>query len=267
MSGVELVGRWVVVTGATSGLGEAMARQLALEHGAKVVLVGRREDRLRALEAELRSAGREAVSLTLDLSAPDAPERLWEEANRGREVHALVLDAATYWFGEFNQMPEDEVAQMLAVNAVTPVRVVRRLLPELDARGSGGILLIASTGGLMPAPFQAVYAGTKALICNFALSLHHERGEDAAVPVCLCCPGGMPTAMLTGSAAAARVLRHPWLRWMMMEPEEVARQALRAFVAGEALCIPGQMNRAMDRFTRLLPRGVAGRGAARVYRS
>lgn len=262
---VALAGRWVVVTGASGGLGEVIARQLVVERGARVVLVARRAERLAALAGELRAAGGEAVVLPLDLAAPDAVDRLVAEATRGRVVHGLVLNAASYHYGDFTAMPEAMVDEMLTVNAMVPVRLVRRFLPIFDAQGGGGVLMVASTGGLMPAPRQAVYAASKALVCNFAQSLYYERGPDAIVPVTLCCPGGMPTAMLQDSPVMAQVARRRWMRVMLTAPERVAREALDAWVAGAALCIPGRLNRVMDRVTRLLPRGVAGRGAARVY--
>lgn len=263
---VALSGRWVVVTGASGGLGEVFARQLVVERGARVVLVARRVDRLAALAAELRAAGGEAVVVALDLAEPGAVDRLFAEATRGRVVHGVVLNAASYHYGDFTAMPEAMVDEMLTVNAMVPVRLVRRFLPVFDAQGAGGVLLVASTGGLMPAPRQAVYAASKALLCNFAQSLYYERGPDAAVPVSLCCPGGMPTPMLQGSPVMAQVARRRWMRAMLIAPERVAREALDAWVTGVAVCIPGRLNRVMDRVTRWLPRGVAGRGAARVYR-
>lgn len=262
---MPLDGMWVVVTGASGGLGAALARELA-RRGARPVLVGRRRDRLDALAAELRARGGEAAVVVLDLAAPDAIERLYAAAGaEGRVVEGLVWCAGVHWFGDFGAMPVDAIEATLAVNALGPVRLVRRYLPELDARGRGGVLLVASTGGLMPAPRQAVYAASKALVVNFAQSLTYERGPDAAVPVCLCCPGAMPTEMLSGSPVMEVIARRRWMRAMLMDPARVARQAVDAFEAGAPLCIPGWLNKAMDRVTRLLPRAVAGRGAARVY--
>lgn len=255
--GVVFEGRRVLVTGASSGLGAAFARALA-RRGARLVLVARRADRLEALAAEL---GPDATPLPLDLAAPDALARL----PAADAIDVFVSSAGAHHYGDFTAMPEAEVERLLALDATVPVRLVRRYLPAMDARGEGGVLLVASTGGLMPAPRQAVYAASKALIVNFAQSLYYERGAGHPVPVSLCCPGGMPTPMLTASPVMAQVERRPWMRWMLTDPEQVAAEALAALEAGRPLCIPGRLNRAMDRVTRLLPRALAGRGAAAVY--
>ncbi|MCB9541117.1 MAG: SDR family NAD(P)-dependent oxidoreductase [Myxococcales bacterium] len=255
---VAFEGRRILVTGASSGLGAAFARALA-RRGARLVLVARRADRLRALAAALGPA---ATALPLDLAAPDALDHLPAPG----EIDVLVSSAGAHHYGDFTAMPEAEIERLLALDATVPVRLVRRYLPAMDARGAGGVLLVASTGGLMPAPRQAVYAASKALIVNFAQSLYYERGANHPVPVTLCCPGGMPTPMLTASPVMAHIERRRWMRWMLTEPDRVAAEALAAFEAGRPLCIPGRLNRAMDRVTRLLPRALAGRGAAAVYR-
>ncbi|MDD9965608.1 MAG: SDR family NAD(P)-dependent oxidoreductase [Myxococcales bacterium] len=262
MTRLDLRGRRIVVTGASSGLGAAFARCLVTNHRARVLLVARRAARLGALADQLREVGGEVETMPLDLACDDAVDQLCAAVG---DAYGWVLGAAQHHYGSFSDTPEEVIDAMLRVNATAPVRLIRRVLPGLDARGGGGVLVVASTGGLMPAPRQSLYAATKALLVNFTQSLHYERGADARAVVSLCCPGAMLTEMLTESPVMAHVTRRRWMQAMVMPTQAVAEQALAAWVAGQPLFIPGHMNRAMDRIVRLLPRSVAGRGAALVY--
>lgn len=260
MKRLELRDRWVVVTGASAGLGAAIARELAAR-GAKLVLVARRSERLEALARELPT---EAVVLPIDLAQPGAAERLFEQATRGRRIHAVVLDAARYWFGRFDEMPARELDQLLAVNVHANVALVRRFLPHLDDAGEGGILVIASVGGLFPSPRQALYSASKALLVALVQNIRFERGPSPIV-LSVAAPGGMLTEMLTTSPVLAHLQRNPVIMRAMMPPERVARRVLAAFERGELLAIPGLPNRALVAAARLFPLPLVGRVAARVY--
>lgn len=258
--------RWVVVTGASSGLGAAIARRLAAE-GARLLLVARRTNLLAALASELRERGaREVVPLPHDLAATGATDALFDEATRGREVHSVVSSAATYWFGDYGTMPADAIDRMLALNVRVPITLVRRFLPYLAERRAGGILLVSSLGALVPSPGQALYSSTKAMLRSFVESVHHERGgKRGDVVLTASFPGGMPTEMFARSPAAER-LRTRWLvRCSMMSPDRVARASLDAFRRGEPFVVPGALNRLIVGMSRLLPREIVGQRAADVY--
>ncbi|WNG50347.1 SDR family NAD(P)-dependent oxidoreductase [Archangium minus] len=269
MKALDFRDRWVVVTGASSGLGEQLARRLASHHRARLILVARRRERLAALQEELRAAhGTEVVLLPMDLAAPDAAERIFTEATRERQVYAVISNAAAYWFGEFTAMPEPQVEQLLQVNVRTPLLLLRRFLPYLDQRGEGGILVITSTGAMMPTPRQALYGGTKALLQGFVESLHHERTREREhVPVCLCSPGGMLTEMLVSSPVLEQLRRRSLITHLMMRPEVVARRALHAFRRRRFLTVPGLRNQLMVLLAKVLPARSVGEGAARIYGS
>jgi short-subunit dehydrogenase len=268
MARLDFRGRWVLVTGASSGLGESLSRRLAKDHGARLVLAARRAERLEALAASLRAEhGAHAVALPVDLAEPGAAERLFDRACEGRELYAIVANAATYWFGEFSDMPEESVDRLLRVNVEAPIKLVHRALGYLDGRGHGGVLVVASVGALMPSPGQALYSAGKAMLHALVQNTHYERegGPRSGVLVSCCLPGGMMTEMLAGSPALEALQRWPTLMRTLMPPDEVARGALSAFAAGEPLFVPGALNRAMLRITSWLPRDAAGRGARRVY--
>lgn len=262
---LTLTDRWVLVTGASSGLGRALAIELATRHRACVVLSARRRDRLEALARELDPGGTRTAVAPADLGRADGAQALFAAVDPAG-LEAAALAAGTHAFGPFAELAPARIDELLAVDVLAPVAIARRLLPIFDARGSGGILFVGSTGGFMPTPLQAVYGGAKAFLLNFARSLHFER--DAAkspIHVTLVCPGGMPTEMLQGTAVGEVVARRPIVARMLMDPEVVARRALAGLLAGEAEVVPGLANRAMLAYAKLLPLGLLGRGAAKVY--
>lgn len=255
------------MTGASSGLGESLARRLAAHHRANLVLVARRREKLEELRSELTAAhGIDVHVVAADLSVEGAAERVFREAVEGRRLYALVSNAATYWFGAFADMSEALVRQMVRTNVLSPIELIGRFLPHLDAHGEGGIMVVTSTASLMPAPRQAVYSGSKAMLQNFVESLYFERGgRRSPVALSLFTPGGIATDMIATSPVHEHISRHPIVRRMLESPDKMAERALAAFVDREPLCIPGAMNRAMVLVAKLFPKRLVGEGAARVY--
>lgn len=268
MQKLSFHGRWVVLTGASAGLGEQLARQLVIEHGAKLFLVARRGERLAKLQAELLAhPGAEVVIHVDDLADAAAPQRIFAAATAGRNVYAVISNAATYWFGRSQDMTLDAVRSMVQVNALSPMALIYDFLPHLQATGGGGILVITSIAGLLPSPYQAVYGGTKAMLQTFTHNLYHELGGPRAqVAISVCSPGGMWTEMMSESAVGQRV-RQSWLFMAsMMKTEDVARAALRGFELRRYLIIPGWFNQVIYLAGKLLPRHYVGEGNARLYR-
>jgi short-subunit dehydrogenase len=265
MKPLAFSGRWVIVTGASSGLGASIARSLA-QRGAHLLLVARRVERLQALANELTQAyGTQSVVVPCDLAERDAAEHLFRTTTDGREIYALVSNAARYWFGPFTELSELETERMLQLNALTPIALLRRFLPYFDARHSGGALIVTSTGGLMPTPWQALYGASKSMLHAYVQSLQYERSPAHEVALSLCCPGGMPTEMLLHSPVQTRLLRNSFVQHAMLAPEVVACEAIDAFAARRALLIPGTLSRLMVLFSRLLPASTLGMGTRRVY--
>lgn len=159
-SPAERYGGWAVVTGASSGIGAAFARALARE-GVPVVLTARREDRLRALAAELAGLGVATRVVPLDLAARDGASRL-AEAVADLDVGIVVNNAGFGAAGRFDRLDPARLREMIELNCAAPVAVTRALLPRLLARGRGAILFTGSQAGRQPLPLHAVYAATKA---------------------------------------------------------------------------------------------------------
>jgi len=260
MKPMDFRGRWVLVTGASSGLGEAMARQLAKRYGANLVVVARRADRLNALKAELEgSTGVTVHPIVADLAELGDVDRVLEEATNGRELYAAVLNAGITHFGSWDELDWSGFARMQAVNNTSVVRLVTHLLPMLERQGQqGGVLLVASMAGLTPLPYQAMYSATKAFLVHLGASLHHEMWPRQ-VSVSTFVPGGIATEMTEGKRFNA-------LRSWLMPVEECAQEALETLRCRRYVHAPGLLYRWGGKLTRLLPQRMFVAGVAAQYR-
>src|SRR4051812_39142234 len=169
MKSMDFRGKWVMVTGASSGLGKAMADVLAREHGANLIPVARRHERLLDLERELESGAHVEVDpIAADLSKLDDIDRALEHATKGRQLYAAVLNAGVTHFGNYHELTWNEFEAMLQTNVTSIVRMTTALVPYLEKNApGGGIMLVSSMAGITPLPYQAAYSGTKAFVIHF----------------------------------------------------------------------------------------------------
>ena len=258
---LPLKGRWVLVTGASSGLGEEMARQLARDHGANLVLVARREDRLRVLAEELEASrpGVRTRVVAADLTDPGAVDRVAEESVAEGPLGAAILNAGVTYFGKHTELDADTFAAILATNVTAVVRLASALVPAMVRAGDGGLLLVSSMAGLLPVPYQAAYCGTKGFVTNFGLALAEEL-HDAPVSITVFSPGGIATEMTHDSK-----LRHFESGPFVQSAEDCAREGLAAFVARKRLAVPGRLNRVQLLATRFVPRTLSVAITRRAY--
>lgn len=232
--------RTAVVTGASSGIGESFARQLAAR-GAALVLVARREDLLAALAADLSSRyGTKVEVVPADLTAEDGLSRVEDHV---READLLVNNAGYGAFGSFAEIPLADQLQQVALNVTALTRLTYAALPHMTAAGSGGILNVSSVAAHAPAPGSAVYGATKAFVTSFSESLYAEL-KPQGVHVTALCPGFTRTE----DEAPTNLM---WLA-----RERVAAAGLRAVARGQAVCVPGAQYRALVPALRVAPRGV-----------
>ena len=176
MSGLDLAGRSVLLTGATGGIGGATARALAAR-GAVVTVTGRRADPLEALAAEI--GGRAIVA---DLATDEGPERLVAEAG---DVDVLVANAGLSQSGELTALPPAEVDRLIALNLRAPVMLARLLGAPMAARGSGHIVFVSSLQGKTAGPYSALYTATKYGLRGFSLALRLDMADHGVGVSCV----------------------------------------------------------------------------------
>jgi short-subunit dehydrogenase len=228
---VQLAGAVALVTGASSGIGEATALALKAA-GALLLITGRDEERLRAVAARTG-----AIPLPADLARPGAAEELTGSALRvhGR-IDLLVCNAGAGWAGPISEMPADTAVGLAAVNLLAPVHLARLLVPGMIARGAGHLVFVSSIAGTTGVRNEAVYAATKAGLNSLAESLRYElAGTGVGVSVIL--PGAVDTPFFSRRG-------RPYARrrgWPAPIPsDEVARAIITAVTQRRAeVYVPG----------------------------
>ncbi|MGB3697453.1 MAG: mycolate reductase [Gordonia sp. (in: high G+C Gram-positive bacteria)] len=251
-----------VVTGASSGIGMALARELAAR-GHSVILVARRGEILEELAAELRSRSGVAVDVrAVDLSDPAAVEPLCTEL-AGREISILCNNAGIATFGPVAELdPAYERAQVrLNANAVHDLTLA--VLPQMIRRGSGGILMVGSAAGNMPIPNNATYAATKAFVNTFSESL---RGEltGTGVNVTLLAPG--PVRTQTPAPEDESIVDKLVPDFLWHSSDKVAAMSLDALSRNKMRVVPGTLSKAMSVAGGYSPRAVVAPIVGRFYR-
>jgi len=251
--GWQYANRWALVTGASSGLGDAFARALA-DRGMNLVLTARREERLHALAEELeRSHGTRTVVAAEDLATPGGPARVWEAATDGRHIHLLVNNAGFGAHGSFDEIPLARQVEMVRVNAVALLELMHRALPPMRVRGEGGIINVASIAAFQPVPTHASYGATKAFVQSLSEAVWAEN-RSAGVRILALAPGRTPTEF-QAVAGYGSLAGSPGV----LPPDEVVRQGLVALERGRSHIVPGLANSAGSVASRLLPRGTMAR--------
>jgi short-subunit dehydrogenase len=258
MSRRDLTGKTALVTGASSGIGEAIARQLAAR-GADVILVARRRDKLEALAGAIRAGhGVRADVVAMDLGEAGSAERLFEATEgAGRGVDVLVNNAGFGVHDRFADIAWARTASQLQLNIVSLTELTHRFVRAMLERRRGWILNVASVGAYMPVPSYATYAAGKAYVRNFTEALAFElRGT----PVHVCClnPGATATEFM--DVAGHEI--PSFGSFALMSAERCARIGLRALFAGRRNVVAGWSNGFAMFLMRFLPRRAMTRAAA-----
>jgi hypothetical protein len=243
-----------LVTGASSGIGAAIAREYA-RRGVPLVLTARRSDRLEALAATLR-AQVPVTCIAADLADPATPAFLQTElAHRGLAVAHLVNNAGYGVPGRFLSSDWKTHADFLQVLVTSVCELTYRLLPAMEAAGHGRILNIASLAGLVPASAgHTLYGAAKAFVIRFSESLAQETAARG-VHVTVLCPGMTFTEFHDVNNMRDRVSRLPG--WLWQDADTVARAGLDAVERGQARCVPGGVNRVLAGLSKYLPEPAA----------
>jgi short-subunit dehydrogenase len=255
-------GSTAVITGASSGIGEEIARQLAaLGHG--LFLVARREERLRALAQDLeRLHGIRAEVASADLTDSEAVQALpGRVAERELEVEILVNNAGFTTVGDVHANPDRQLG-MIRVNCEALVALTTAWLPAMVERRRGAVIQMASMVGFYPQPVQAVYGGTKAFVLSFSQAVAAEL-RGTGVTMTAVCPGPVATEFL--DAGGFKTSR-PGPSFIWSSAEDVAKAAIEGAGKGKRVVIPGIRNRATAPFLQHTPRSIVLGPMASIYR-
>jgi uncharacterized protein len=258
LSAREGLGRTALITGASAGIGMALARVFAA-NGFNLVLAARRTERLVAFAKELHEThGIEARPMPADLARPDTPANLVAALERaGVSVDVLVNNAGYAVPGLYRETPWEVQRDFLQVLVTAPCELTHRLLPAMTRRGYGRILNVASVAGLMPgSASHTLYGGAKALLIKSSQSLHSEQA-GTGVFVSALCPGFTLSEFHDVSGTRSAMNHLP--RFMWLSAERVARDGYRALMKNEPVCIPGLQDRLVTTLARLLPLNLAYR--------
>jgi len=240
----------VLITGASGGIGYELAKLFARDHH-NLVLVARSADRLAQVAAELQAQGVTVKTIALDLAAPPAPKFLFDQLQReGVAIDILVNNAGFGAFGEFAQMPEDEILGQIALNITALTQLTRLFLPSMMQRRGGKIMNVASTAAFQPGPLMAVYYATKAYVLSFSEAIANELRNSGVTVTCFC-----PGATHTGFAKRAGTEKSRLFKQLgAMSSEKVALDGYRALMEGRTLAISGAHNWLVAQSTRFAPR-------------
>jgi short-subunit dehydrogenase len=252
-----------LVTGASSGIGAELARELAKD-GYDLVLVARRAEPMHALAEALRAHGAQSEIIAVDLAAVGAAAALMQELDsKGLVVDVLINAAGFGDNGRFDRAEAARTSAMLQVDVTALTELTRLVLPGMVTRGRGRIMLIASTAAFQPSPQMAVYAASKAYVLSFGQAIAYEL-RGTGVTVTTLCPGPTATGFAhTAGAEATALFTGPM---PVMQAEEVARIGYRALKAGRAVVLPGLPNKIMAVVGRVSPPWMAIPIASRMLR-
>lgn len=258
-------GKWALVTGASSGIGVALARELA-RHEAKLVLTARRRERLDALAEELTAQGREVRVISADLTRPEDRQAIYDEtAGSGLEVEILINNAGLGHYGEFATLELDQELDQVRVNCEAVVHLTRLFVPQMVKRRRGWIMVLSSVASFQPIPYLTTYAATKGFDRFFALGLAEELAP-LGIKVSALCPGPTESEFFavakahrdSGAGAMSGRRRQP--------AEEVARVGLEALAHGKRTKIPYFAGELSALAVRLLPIGLITFAIAKAMR-
>lgn len=249
-----------LVTGASAGIGEALARELA-KRGNNLILVARTESTLERLATDLKSKySTECDVLPADLTRPGDVEIVASEIQK-RSVSTLVNNAGYGTYGSFYELPLDEELGSIQLNISALVALSHAALELFVPRRAGNLLNVASTASFQPGPRNATYSATKSFVRSFTEAIHEEVLKST-VHVTALCPGFTRTDFQKRAGMEASNV--PGFMWA--SPEPVAAQGIDALERNDAVCIPGFVNKASSIGARLVPLSVSRKMAGQVLR-
>jgi uncharacterized protein len=236
----------VVVTGASSGIGTELARELA-GRGHNLTLVARRRERLQQLADELEV---EVAVEPCDLGDAEDRTRLIVALGQGRTIDGVCNNAGYGSVGAFADVPLEREVDMVRLNVEALVELTGAFLPEMVERGAGAVLNVASTASFQPLPGMATYAASKAFVRSFSEAVHAEL-SGTGVSVTTLCPGF--TATEFDEVAGATSFARSFPGFIVLDAADVAREAVDGMACGARSVVPGVVHKAHALSSRFVP--------------
>ncbi|MDB5076856.1 MAG: putative oxidoreductase [Chloroflexi bacterium] len=258
-------GKTALVTGASSGIGEALARALA-RRGMQLILVARSKEKLVTLAEEFADRYRtRAEVIAIDLGRDGSARQVYEETERlGMPVDMLVNNAGFSNYGHFEDVPLDRDHQQMMVDVAALVDLTHAFVPGMLERGAGVVVNVASIVSFWPLPYQSVYGASKAFILSFSQALAVEY-QGRGIQVLALCPGSTATSFFVVSDAHILSERSSLLG-RMRSPEQVALTAIKALEQGKVVAVDGVPNALLTRIQRFVPPLLLARATAKTIR-
>ncbi|HUS97993.1 MAG TPA: SDR family NAD(P)-dependent oxidoreductase [Hyphomicrobiaceae bacterium] len=245
---------FAVITGASEGIGRAFASELATR-GHNILIIARDPDNLVAAAHDIARAapGVDVLTLSLDVTASDAIARLSAKLiAHDAYTDILVNNTGTGLSGDFTAASVEDLEQLVALNISAATRLLHHVLPGMRTRGRGGIINIASLGGLVPGPYQAAYYASKAYLISLSRAVAWEN-RGLGVRICAVAPGPVETGFHARMNAESALYRQ---LLPAQNPDQVAKSALRGYRWGRTLVVPGLLNTMMAIALKILPAGL-----------
>jgi short-subunit dehydrogenase len=259
MKSLQLNNKWILVTGASSGLGQEMAKQLAYNYKANLIIVARRADKLNELKAKLEAeCGTLVKVMVADLSVAEDADRVIAESIADGNLYGAILNAGVTYFGKHTELPWANFENILNTNVIGVVRMTNSLVKYFEQPGKdGSLMLVSSMSAHYPVPYQAAYSATKAFITAFGSALHYEL-TNPAFSITVFAPGGIATEMTGGE-------KFNDLKGWLMPVSQAAKEGLHAFVNRKYNYVPGFLNRVGSVMMNFLPKKFITGRMSKVY--
>lgn len=234
----KFTSKWIVVTGASSGIGAGFARELA-KLGGYLILVARRKNLLESLQKELQETySVEIISIIADLSSIEGVHHTYKTIKKlGKDISFLINNAAAGLHGKFGDLSYEDQAKYLYLNVNSLTELTYLFLGDFLAVKRGGILNVSSVIASHPCPDYATYAASKAYVLSFTQALHHEY-KSAGIAISTLCPGPTATEFFEKAGEKPGAI----IRLFMISPEKCAQIGLKALGKNQSVSIPGLVN-------------------------
>ena len=266
MAQLDFGNKWVLITGASSGLGREIARYMAKHEHAHLVIAARRRERLEELKQEIESTGNTRVEvLETDLGHREEVDRLFEKATAIADIYGVINNAGITVYKITEEADLETYEKIVNVNLMAPVRLTLKFLTYFLQKGEGAILNVTSETGLLPIPYQNAYSASKHAIQAFTEGLYMEyrRYREKGIFISAFAPGGIITEMIINAGLGEKIKTDSIFN---MKAEVVARKAVKSFKKKRFLSVPGILNKATVFTARLISRKALARFSELIYR-